>query len=71
MPEEALDELAAVWNLAMDTGRIPQAWLEVRTVTIPKQDGGLPRVVHSSAKLEGLHELGHLHAAALGRRLAT
>ena len=40
MPEEAFDELAAIWNLCMDTGKLPRTWLEVRTVTIPKQEGG-------------------------------
>ena len=40
LPEEALDELAVIWNLSMDTGSFPQAWLEVRTVTIPKPEGG-------------------------------
>ena len=40
MPEEAMDELAELWGRAMHTGEVPKAWLEVRTVTIPKQEGG-------------------------------
>ena len=46
MPEEALAELAELWGMAMHTGEGPRAWLEVRTVTIPKGaigDYQLPR----------------------------
>ena len=40
LPEEALDELAELWRISMHAGDMPRAWLEVRAVTIPKQEGG-------------------------------
>ncbi len=40
MPDHFFNMLAEVWNLALDTGKLPEAWTQVRVVTIPKTDGG-------------------------------
>ena len=71
MPEEALDELATAWNLCMGTGGLPRAWMEVRTVTIPKSEGGYKGAIYSHAKLAGLHERGDVPTGRLGGRVAT
>lgn len=40
MPDQFFHELARLWNTALEEGRVPLAWTQVRVVTIPKTDGG-------------------------------
>lgn len=42
LPESFFDGLAAVWNVVIHAGaKIPKAWLQVRVVLLPKEEGGL------------------------------
>ena len=40
LPEEAFDELAELWHTVLRGAPLPDTWVQVRTVTIPKDEGG-------------------------------
>lgn len=40
LPEEFWEALQDPWGLVLKAGRVPQQWLEVRTVSIPQKEGG-------------------------------
>ncbi len=40
MPDYFFNMLAEVWNLALDTGKLPEAWTQVRVVTFQTTGGG-------------------------------
>ncbi|CAE8687780.1 unnamed protein product, partial [Polarella glacialis] len=39
--DEFFERLAEVWNLVLDGAELPEPWLEVRCVLIPKAEGGV------------------------------
>ena len=40
LPLSAFEPLVRIWNMALAEGTIPEVWNKIRTVTIPKDDGG-------------------------------
>jgi ribonuclease HI len=42
LPKSFWEDVAALWNVVLNTARIPQPWLMVRTVGIPKVGGVRP-----------------------------
>lgn len=40
LPDDGWEALQVLWNAVLRQGRVPKQWLEVRTVSIPKKEGG-------------------------------
>lgn len=54
LPMGFFHDAAAIWNAAMRGKRIPDQWRDMRTVLIPKADGGLRPAVNCTRYLEGV-----------------